>query len=42
MDTPGCWHAPTASALHIALWRRRRRRPVSTTRSVVDTYTPKS
>jgi hypothetical protein len=29
MDMPGCWHAPTASALKCALWVRRRRRPVS-------------
>src|SRR5579862_5855161 len=28
IDTPGCWQAPTASALNIALWRRRRRRPI--------------
>jgi hypothetical protein len=30
IDTPGCWHAPTASALKCALWVRRRRRPVTT------------
>jgi hypothetical protein len=42
IDTPGCWQASTASALNIALWRRRRRRPVSTTFSVVDTCTPNS
>jgi hypothetical protein len=41
IDTPGCWHAPTASALNIGLWRRRRRLPVSiTARSEVDTCTP--
>jgi hypothetical protein len=40
-DTPGCWHAPTASALNAGLWRRRRRLPVSiTARSEVDTCTP--
>jgi hypothetical protein len=40
IDTPGCWHAPTASALKCALWVRRRRRLVSTTCAVVFTYTP--
>jgi hypothetical protein len=39
-DTPDCWQAPTASALKRALWRRRRRRPVSITCFVVDTCTP--
>src|SRR5580704_17227239 len=37
IDTPGCWHAPTASALKCALWVRRRRRPVSISCSVVFT-----
>ena len=40
IDTPGCWQAPTASALKRALWDRRRRRPVSITCFVVDTCTP--
>jgi len=31
IDTPGCWHAPIASALNTGLWRRRRRLPVSIT-----------
>src|ERR1700683_3088187 len=40
-ETPDCWHAPMASALNAALWRRRRRLPVSmTARSEVDTCTP--
>ena len=30
IDTPGCWHSPTASALKNTLWCRRRRRPVVT------------
>jgi hypothetical protein len=37
METPDCWHAPTASALKCALWIRRRRRPVSITCSIVFT-----
>jgi hypothetical protein len=40
MDTPGCWHSPTASALKSGLWLRRRRRPMPTTCSVVRTCTP--
>jgi hypothetical protein len=41
IDTPACWQAPTASALNSALWRRRRRLPVSMTgRSEVDICTP--
>jgi hypothetical protein len=37
IETPGCRHAPTASALACALWIRRRRRPVSITCPVVFT-----
>jgi hypothetical protein len=37
IDTPGCWHSPTASALKNTLWCRRRRRPVVT---VVSTCPP--
>ena len=37
IDTPGCWHSPTASALKNTLWCRRRRRPVVT---VVSTCAP--
>ena len=40
MDTPGCWHSPTASALKSGLWLRRRRRPIPTVCSVVRTCTP--
>ena len=40
MDTPGCWHSPTASALKRGLWLRRRRRPIPTACSVVRTCTP--
>jgi len=40
MDTPGCWHSPTASALKSWLWVRRRRRPMPTTCPVVRTCTP--
>jgi hypothetical protein len=40
MDTPGCWHSPTASALKSGLWLRRRRRPIPTACSVVRTCTP--
>src|SRR6202522_3145934 len=39
IDTPSCWHAPTASALNSSLWRRRRRRPVDIT-SLADMCTP--
>src|ERR1700683_161950 len=39
-DAPGCWQAPTASALKNTLWRRRRRRPLVTTSSVVSTCPP--
>jgi hypothetical protein len=39
IDTPSCWHAPTASALNSSLWRRRRRRPVEIT-PLMDTCTP--
>jgi hypothetical protein len=38
-DTPGCWHAPTASALKWSLWLRRRRRLLPTKVPVVLTYT---
>jgi hypothetical protein len=40
IDTPGCWHAATASALKAALCRRRRRRPILTPWSVVFTCPP--
>ena len=40
MDTPGCWHSPTVSALNSSLWLRRRRRPVPITCPVVCTCTP--
>jgi hypothetical protein len=40
MDTPGCWHSPTVSALKRSLWLRRRRRPVPTSCPVVCTCTP--
>jgi hypothetical protein len=36
-ETPGCWHAPTASAMKYALWFRRRRRPISINCPVVFT-----
>jgi hypothetical protein len=39
-DAPGCWQAPTASALKNMLWRRRRRRPLVMTSSVVSTCPP--
>src|SRR5215469_5291453 len=39
-ETPGCWHALTASALNSALWRRRRRRPTLTACSEVFTCPP--
>jgi hypothetical protein len=39
-ETPGCWHALTASALNSALWRRRRRRPRLTACSEVFTCPP--
>lgn len=39
-ETPGCWHALTASALNSALWRRRRRRPTLTPCSEVFTWPP--
>src|ERR1700735_535249 len=38
-DMPGCWHAPTASALKCALWLRLRRRLLPTKVPVVLTYT---
>jgi hypothetical protein len=40
MDTPGCWHSPTASAFKSWLCLRRCRRPISTACSVVCTCTP--
>ena len=40
IDTPGCWQAPTASALKNMLWCRRRRRPVVRASSVVSTCPP--
>jgi hypothetical protein len=40
IDTPGCWQAPTASALKNTLWCRLRRRPVVRASSVVFTCPP--